>query len=320
MTTVSNDIFYYFNTNLDCEDLLKKEVELFFPELRLSYSRPCFLTFKGSTQVRERVFNRQWYFARRAGESLERTNSEQIEGKIKDWVNKGEFGKAHIWNANLTQYKSTDLPQIPELDSQSDMILDIIKVRTDEFWLGQHRAAKALSPFAGGDPQIQIPENSSSRAYLKWAEIFAHFPELSKVKATIVELGAAPGGGSQFLVEESFKVIAVDPGLMKYEGAEYLQMSVQDISRNTISRPDSVIGMAVDMNLSPLQSAKETLRVQSYFPELKWIIINLKMTKVELIDAIRKIERQFRDSLFPHIHFLSLPSHKREVMLIAFRD
>lgn len=320
MTHSSHEVFYFFNTNLDCEDLLKKEVELFFPELRLSYSRPCFLTFKGPTQVRERILSRQWYFARRVGESLERTNGQQIESKMNEWLNKENFKKAHIWNANLTQYKSTDLPNTPEQIVESEFILDIIKVRTDEFWLGKHKDHKTLSPFAGGDPQIQIPENASSRAYLKWAEVFAHFPELSKTKATIVELGAAPGGGSQFLVEEHFKVVAIDPGLMKYKGAEYLQMSVQDINRKTIARPDSVIGMAVDMNLSPLQSAKETLRVQSYFPELKWIIINLKMTKVELIDAIKKIERQFRDSEFHQIHFLSLPSHKREVMLIALRD
>jgi len=317
---MSEELFYYFNTNLECEDLLKKEMELFFPELRLSYSRPCFLTFKGSAHFKDRIFKRQWFFARRAGVSLERTNGHEIKGKVLSIVEQRKFRCIHVWNANLTQYKSTDLPELSPASADSEMILDVIKVRTDEFWIGEHRHYAHISPFAGGDPQIILPETSSSRAYLKWAEVFAHYPKLSQVKATIVELGAAPGGGSQFLVEQNFKVIAIDPGLMKYEGARYLQLSVQDVNRKTIENPQSVVGMAVDMNLSPLQSAKETLRVQSYYPELQWVIINLKMTKVELIDALKKIEKQFRDSLFPNISFLSLPSHKREVMLIAYRD
>jgi len=317
---MNEELFYYFNTNLECEDLLKKEVELFFPELRLSYSRPCFLTFKGSAFFKDRIFKRQWFFARRVGVSLGRTNGSEIEAKAHRKYEENKYRTIHVWNANLTQYKSTDLPTFSLSESDSEMILDVIKVRTDEFWIGEHRHFAHISPFAGGDPQIVLPESASSRAYLKWAEVFAHFSKLSQVKATIVELGAAPGGGSQFLVEQNFKVVAIDPGLMKYEGARYLQMPVQDINRKTIDNPQSVVGMAVDMNLSPLQSAKETLRVQSYYPELQWVIINLKMTKVELIDALKKIEKQFRDSLFPNISFLSLPSHKREVMLIAYRD
>lgn len=316
-----SELFYFFITNLENEELLKKEVEMFFPELRLSYSRSCFLTFKGPASIKDKVQSRQWYFSKRVGISLEKCNMEKLEASLQANCQR-PYQQVHVYNANETQYKSTDLPRIPSSFSPIDnaLILDVIKIRTDEFWFGEHSVVFDQHYLAGGDPDIELPETAASRAYLKWAEAFEIFPELHEYKGLVVELGSAPGGGTEFLTKEGFKVIALDPGLMEFKNCTHLHMAVQEVRAEHFTSKELVQGLFVDMNLSPVQSSNETMRVARYFPNLHFVIINLKMTKLELMDSIEKIKRKFKDLGFPKQDIIQLPSHKKETMLIVRKN
>src|SRR6478752_1001528 len=44
--------FYFVLTNIEAEAILKEEISLRYPELRMSYSRPGFITFKGESEVK----------------------------------------------------------------------------------------------------------------------------------------------------------------------------------------------------------------------------------------------------------------------------
>lgn len=313
--------FYFFVTNLENEDLLKSEVELFYKQLRLSYSRPCFLTFKGPKQLETELLSRQWYFARRVGICHKKYNSHDLPIQMENYL-KDSFEAVHIFNANTVQFKSTDLPKIPTSFApvKNGRVLDVMKVRTDEFWIGEHRLINDQHFIVGGEPEFELPEGVESRAYLKWAEAFELVPELYEIKGTVVELGAAPGGGSQFLFEQGLRILAVDPGQMKFKNVVHLNMAVQELKSVHIVEKEKVVGLFSDMNLSPVQSSNETLRVASFLPNLNFVIINLKMTKIELIDSIEKIKRKFKEAGFSKQVLVQLPSHKKETMLISLKS
>src|SRR5690606_627743 len=77
--------YYYFAlTNVESESLLKEEVSLRYPEFRISYSRPGFLTFKGENLI---SFNP--LFARVSGQTIGKFREKELL-----------YSKAWVWARN----------------------------------------------------------------------------------------------------------------------------------------------------------------------------------------------------------------------------
>src|SRR5688500_15024166 len=113
-------MFYFTLTNPEAEDLLKEEIALSYPELRLSYSRPGLLTFKAEKEVKFSPV-----FCRVSGVST---------GKFKR--NELKFDRAWVWKRD----EAFVIP--PELQALSDKTLFrpgekvtlIMMIGEDEFW------------------------------------------------------------------------------------------------------------------------------------------------------------------------------------------
>lgn len=77
-------------------------------------------------------------------------------------------------------------------------------------YVGVGTADLQLSKWSAGMVHYSKFQSQISRAEFKLREVFESF-EVPKTKGIAVDLGAAPGGWTQVLVEQGFNVIAVDP-------------------------------------------------------------------------------------------------------------
>ena len=78
--------FIFFCYVIGNEKLLKKELEVFFPELNLSYSRKGFLTYKntGVQYDQKNISELRPTFATRAGLSLGKSRPEELLSKVQE--------------------------------------------------------------------------------------------------------------------------------------------------------------------------------------------------------------------------------------------
>jgi 23S rRNA (cytidine2498-2'-O)-methyltransferase len=101
--------------------------------------------------------------------------------------------------------------------SPGDRVLDVVLDTADRWWVGWHRAAGPSTRWPGGiyPPAAgPLPETVVSRAWLKLDEAIATFGIEWGLRARVVELGCAPGGACQRLLEAGLDVVGVDPALV----------------------------------------------------------------------------------------------------------
>jgi 23S rRNA (cytidine2498-2'-O)-methyltransferase len=134
----------------------------------------------------------------------------------------GPWDAIHVWPR--TSRVETDVPAISQALAAAvgppraaagarpgDLVLDCLVDSPDRWWIGWHRAARPPSTWPGGGYPGALPECAVSRAWLKLDEGLAAFEIPLEPGATAVELGAAPGGASQRLLEAGLEVVGIDP-------------------------------------------------------------------------------------------------------------
>jgi hypothetical protein len=121
--------FFFTLTNVEAEALLKEEIRLRYPELRMSYSRPGFITFKGEKDI---VFRP--YFCRVSGLS---------QGKFKKSELKLE--KAWVYALNETLTLPKDLKVLTEQSHfrPGETVTLVVMAGEDEFWVGTYTQLSA---------------------------------------------------------------------------------------------------------------------------------------------------------------------------------
>jgi 23S rRNA (cytidine2498-2'-O)-methyltransferase len=170
--------------------------------------------------------------------------------------------------------------------------------------------------------KLTMPIESPSRAYMKIKEVVTYFElDLKQINAAL-ELGSAPGGASLYLLEQGLKVYGVDP-------AEMHEICLQDSNFTHIKKPiQYLMGedfyhadinlVLVDMNLSPDQSIKETLRVCTPLKEtLHTLILTVKITKPSFISKIPDYIMWLKKFGFKNVHYAQMPCHKQEFVLVG---
>ncbi len=93
-------------------------------------------------------------------------------------------------------------------------VLDIILSEPDQWFVGHHTVKATHEQWPGGVPPIVPPPEMVSRAYLKLAEalMWSRLPMHTGDK--VVEIGSAPGGASQRLLDLGYEVTGVDAAEM----------------------------------------------------------------------------------------------------------
>lgn len=299
--------FYFVLTNVDAEPILKEEIRIRYPELRLSYSRPGFITFKGETEVK---FNP--LFCRLSGISL---------GKFKKHELKHE--RAWVYAVNNKLEIPEDLKSLSErtIYKKGDTVTLIIMAGFDEFWVGTY-TLKSDHFQTPGEVSSIIETDVPSRAYYKIAEAYEAFDLPFDHQETVLELGSAPGGASLFLLQQDLKVLGVDPADMDQQVLKHINFKHIRKPFEILSEKDfktSVDWIVSDINLPPTVVLKEVFRMLTFL-EPRGLILTLKMNEMKHLEVIATIREQMRKQGFKKVELKYLPSHKKEICLYALNE
>lgn len=296
--------FYFTLTNPEAESLLKKEISERYPDLKMSYSRSGFITYKGE---KAQVFNP--YFSRLSGLCL---------GKFKkDELN---FERAWVWKRD----ESFEIP--PDLQTLSDesyykvgeKVTLIMMVGADEYWVGEYILSRRHFGTPGEVSSI-LKKEVPSRAYYKMAEAIESFDIMIENDDVVLELGSAPGGASLFLLDQGAKVIGVDPAemdkeILKNKNFKHYRAPFETIREENLH--DKIDWLVSDINLPPTVVMKEIERFLG-FMKPKGLVITLKINQERYMRMIPHFHRTMTDFGYKHVELKYFPSHRQEIALIA---
>ena len=136
---------------------------------------------------------------------------------------------------------------------RGDLVLDIVLDAPERWWVGWHRVNAPPTSWPGGAYPGTLPAGAVSRAWLKLDEAITVFGLTLAPGQRAIELGAAPGGACQRLLEAGLEVVGVDPALVDARVAAHprfrqWRMRARDVKRAAFRGCDWLV---CDMNIDP---------------------------------------------------------------------
>jgi len=202
-------------------------------------------------------------------------------------------------------------------------VLDVLLVEPGEWWIGAHRAASRAACWPGGVPQIELPERAVSRAYLKMAEALRWSSLPIARGEVVVELGCAPGGAAQALLESGATVIGVDPAEVDPAVVEHPQFT--HVRRRTTQLPQKFVKdahwLAADMNVAPnytLDAVEAVLRMPT--TSIRGMLLTCKLPQWELMDEIDAWIDRIRGWGYQDVRLRQLAFNRQEICIAALRS
>ncbi|MFL5786293.1 MAG: SAM-dependent methyltransferase [Bacteriovoracaceae bacterium] len=299
-------MFYFTLTNPEAEDLLKEEISLAYPNVRLSYSRSGFLTFKADKEL-----NFTPVFCRVSGVCLGKFKFEELK-----------FDRAWVWKREDTLQIPRKLQEISDKTNfrPGDKVTLIMMIGPDEFWVGEY-VLKTTHFQTPGEVSSILETDAPSRAYYKIAEATEAFDLPFENEEKILELGSAPGGATQFLLENDLKVYGVDPAdmdpkIVKNVNFRHYRMPFEHITKDTFKQDiDWIIS---DVNLPPTVVMKEIVRLHE-FMEPRGLVLTLKINDAKHLRILWDFIDTVSELGYERYALKYLPSHRQEVCLVALR-
>jgi hypothetical protein len=325
--------FIFFHTVTYNEKLLIAWMKAHYPELKLSFSAPGWVTFKSQKYF---SLNFSCPLALRFGQGLDIIKCPEkdlsplwksIEILVQDHgidqIHYFERAEIRNENAEILNRLKSSYPKVNSALELGKKSLQIFKIHDGLYATGLTTLTSHAfqSPFVGALKTAHIPTNSPSRAYLKIAQIHDHMPIPWQKEDIILELGASPGGITTYLLEQGLIVHAIDSAPLKIEHPHLKTIvdSVQRLKAQEVSIDTQWV--ISDLNLSPKQVINEVLRLSCDLPKLKGVFLTLKLTHVDLVarldQYLRLMQEKFLD--FDFI-LMQVPSHKQETHLIGIKN
>ena len=340
---------------------LKQEIAKGPIDARPAYMRPGFVTFKlGRPCDHPDQFQLPSTFARTFGFCLGKVTGE-LSGElarqvwqlpaVEQFMGVHLPGDIHVWQRDTKPAGSSgfqpgptllareietvlrqaspvevlrSLPAEPRPPSRrSRWVLDVVLVEPNEWWVGCHRTVRRIQCWPGGVMPLELPEHAASRAYLKITEAIA-WSALPAVPGDLcLELGCAPGGASQALLDHGLKVIGIDPAeiddeLASHPGFTHLRCRSLEVPHKALR---GVRWLVADMNTAPTYTldAAEAI-VGSKTANIRGMILTLKLADWKLAEQLPEFVRRVMGWGYRDVRTRQLASNRQEVCLVALRS
>jgi 23S rRNA (cytidine2498-2'-O)-methyltransferase len=212
--------------------------------------------------------------------------------------------------------------KINEMAEHGERVFDVILVEPDEWWCGWHLAYSLPRRWPGGTPIFDLGAPVISRAYWKLAEALAWSRLPIRSGQWCVELGAAPGGACQLLLEKGLKVIAVDPAeldarISSNPNLMHIRCRSREVRRAKLK---NVRWLFADLNVAPNYTLDTVGDIVAHpKTQIQGLLLTLKMMTWDLADDIPKFVARVREWGFESVHVRQLAFNRREVCLAASR-
>jgi 23S rRNA (cytidine2498-2'-O)-methyltransferase len=350
-----NPSFLFAVCQRGTENVLKQEVAREYPNFRFAYSRPGFVTFKlPEDQAWTEDAEFRCVFARTHGLSLGKVQgdtAENLAAALWQLVGERTFDHLHVWQRDaalpgeggfepgLTPLaeevgqiiaqrmpaapSGTGLPSVNRVARSGHRILDCMLVEPDQWWIGYHRAANMPSRWPGGVPKIELPDEAVSRAYLKTAEglLWSRLP--IKPGDRCVEIGSAPGGSCQALLERGLQVIGIDPAVMdpallQHPNFTHIRARPTSLKRSEFQ---GIRWLTADLNVVPAKAldAVEHI-VNNREVRIRGLLLTLKLADWSQADEIPAYLQRVRSWGYHYVNARQLAFDRQEICVAALRS
>ncbi|WP_237607135.1 SAM-dependent methyltransferase [Roseimaritima sediminicola] len=321
---------------------------------RLAFSRPGFVTFKHDSPTAD------WPdspFARTRSHSVGKAQSDQLaelldrfDGVLDGLADRhpGGFDHLHVWARDravvgefsfephaanplvadvaqriyqhLTAGGRVAASEPNQTASRGQSVLDVVLVDPGQWWFGWHRAEDLPSSWPGAIPPVDAEQDVVSRAYFKLAEAVAWSQLPMRPGEHVFEIGSAPGGACQRLLELGFRVTGIDPAemdprVLEHRHMTHVQAHAEDLKRSVYR---DARWLVVDATIKPQKTlwAVEGI-VTSSEVSVRGMLLTLKLGSYERAEEIEQWTQRVRSWGYPRIAVRQLATGRREICLAA---
>ena len=311
---------------------------------RLAFSRPGFVTLKHDApgaDLPRGVFVRtsaRSLGSIRSGHSAElidglRDAIEQINEPAdhlhlwpRDRVPVGKFGfepgsdEVTAAVAGAISNAGVGLP-INRVAADGQRVVDCVMIDPDHWFFGTHVASSIVGGWPGGVQPIDPPSPPVSRAYYKAAEAIAWAGWEIRSGDAVVEIGSAPGGACQYLLERGLRVTGIDPGDMDEEVLEHphfrhLRARAGDLPRQHFA---GTRWLLVDSNVVPDATFTTIENIVTHRAvDIEAMLVTLKLGRYVDADRIAGHAWRVRQMGARRVAVRQLARNRMEVCLAAW--
>lgn len=346
--------FAYCVCQPGAEPALKDEVAARLPAWRFAFSRPGFVTFKLPEPTPPESFDPlRLTFARATGVSFGR-----FDGDAEDVASLAEQAWAmpavqeqiaagpvrlQVWrrDSQLPGDDGVEPGPTPEsvaalealtatapdgaLAADARVSLDVALVEAGQWWVGAHLIRSRTDRWVGGAPRINQPEHAVSRAYLKLKEglLWSGLP--AATGDYWLELGCAPGGASQTLLDAGMRVVGVDPAevdpiVAAHPNFEHLRARANEIGVDEVT---DIAWITSDINAAPDYTLDAVERLVTHpSTQVRGLLLTLKLLGPNLArpEVVAATIERVRSWGYADVRTRQLAHNRREYCLAAVRS
>ncbi|QEG20906.1 SAM-dependent methyltransferase [Mariniblastus fucicola] len=349
--------FIFAACQAGAEAALRKEIPENHPELKLAFSRPGFVTFKvdPNNRLPDR-YSLKSTLARTSGWSLGRAESENSAEIVASILENGAEQLAaadviHVWErdrkvpgsggfepgvsvlanevgqqvlaAMEASGKFSNKPALNRLARPDSVVFDICVVEPNQWWYGFHEANTSAGRWPGGVPMFDTDVEPISRAYFKLKEALLWSGIPVSEGDVCAELGSAPGGACQLLLEMGALVIAIDPAeleadVLKHPNLNHIRRRGHEVKKRDFR---DVRWLFADISMVPNYTLDTVSAIVSHDAvNIKGMALTLKLTNWELLDSVPAWIQRVKDLGFKYVRTRQLAFNRQEICLIAAKD
>jgi 23S rRNA (cytidine2498-2'-O)-methyltransferase len=343
---IGQEEFVFVVCQQGAEATLKSQLLAEGGPLRLAFSRPGVLTFKiaaNSELVPSGWLIRQSGYAFRTikGENAAEMVAQALELAGNAWnavhvfqrdralpgLRGFEPGPTELTKAIGMQFATAfqaigGQPDINSICPLGSRVLDVLLIEPDQWLIGHHLATERHQCWPGGAFPLSTPAEMVSRAYLKMSEALAWSGLPIESGDEIVEIGSAPGGSCQRLLDLGLKVTGVDPAemdpmILGHERFEHWRNKAAGVRRKSFAK---FRWLAADASAAPSYTLDAVEDIVTYSTSgLEGLLLTLKLSTYSVADNMHELIDRVRNWGFERVEVRQLASNRRECCLVAQR-
>jgi len=323
-----------------------------FPDVRPAFARPGFVSFKTETPLVD--FDARSVFARTFAHSLGKIETDcPVQLATEVWKMASEnhlfVNRVHVFRRDPLPVGEQDFePYLPpelvdihrRIVEQSpaakflaigadtlfhpaqigETVLDVVRIEPHLFFVGTHTMTETSpihSRYSGGLLPIELPADAVSRAYHKFQEGFLWSGIVLDNDDLCLDIGASPGGCSQFLLQKGGRVMGVDPGaihpaVLEHPRFTHVRCRIKDAKRSLFR---DVRWITADMNVAPNYTLDVLEEVIAKTSTVRGLLFTLKLIRWELADTLPMILERIRTWGRFDVRAKQLVFNRQEVMV-----
>ncbi len=290
------------------------------------------------------------------GDGVEASSLDALAQKVVRFVDRAAFDRLHVWQRDTApagrgafeplptplaiEAKSAVAAALqaaqPEAGSRGPLslslgpatlgerVLDCVIVEPGSWWIGWHSAT--LDPatcWEGGAPTIEPPSEPISRAYFKMEEALRWSRLPAQAGQRWAEIGCAPGGASQALLQRGMHVLGLDPAEVDPRLAEeprfkHLRMRAADARRREFR---DIRWLAADINVAPEYTLDAVEAIVGHSSvSIEGLLLTLKLLDWRLAAEVPAYLERIRSWGYPRARARQLAFNRQEICVAALRE